>query len=252
MSLVDGRVEDGVGVVELRRPQRHNSLIPELLDDLLAAYRGVVAGGARAGVLAAAGRTFSTGGDLTGIRGAADRVGYSALLVGRLNETILEMAFGPIPMVAAVHGMVTGGSLGLVLACDHVVMGSTATIRPWYATVGFAPDGGWTALLPGVVGRRRAASLLYADATITADEALAWGLAHEVAETGAVLDRAMETARRIASGVPGAVGAIRRLTSADRAGVAARLEAERTAFLAQVGTAEATEGMDRFIRGESR
>ncbi|NIQ52921.1 MAG: enoyl-CoA hydratase/isomerase family protein, partial [Gammaproteobacteria bacterium] len=71
-------------------------------------------------------------------------------------EAILEIAFGPVPMVAAVHGVLTGGSLGLVLACDRVVLAAETTIRSWYATVGFAPDGGWTALLPGVIGRRRA------------------------------------------------------------------------------------------------
>ena len=251
MSLVRATVDGQVGILELQRPERHNSLIPELLEDLIAAHREIVEGGAAAGVLAAAGPTFSTGGDIGAIREASDRVGYSTELVGTLNQAILALAFGPIPMVAAVHGMVTGGSLGLVLACDHVVVGSTATIRSWYATVGFAPDGGWTALLPGIIGRRRAASVLLTDATITADEALAWGLAHEVVAGERVRDRALDVAARIAEGSPGAVDAIRRLTSADRAVVADSLEAERRAFLTQVVTKEATDGMEGFLRGES-
>jgi len=252
MSLVRATVDGSVGLLELRRPERHNSLIPELLEDLIAAHREIVDGGAVAGVLAAAGPTFSTGGDIGSIREASDRVGYSRELVGTLNQAILAMAFGPIPMVAAVHGMVTGGSLGLVLACDHVVLGSTATIRSWYATVGFAPDGGWTALLPGIIGSHRAAGILLSDATITADEALAWGVADEVVSADQVREWAMAAAERIAGGVPGSIAAIRRLTAANHDAVAARLEAERSAFLAQVVTREATDGMDRFLRGEAR
>jgi len=59
MSLVRATVDGSVGLLELRRPERHNSLIPELLEDLIAAHREIVDGGAVAGVLAAAGPTFS-------------------------------------------------------------------------------------------------------------------------------------------------------------------------------------------------
>jgi len=252
MSLVHASVDGRIGFIELRRPERHNSLIPELLQGLLSAHREVIGGGARVAVLAAAGPTFSTGGDVRAIREAPDRVGYSRVLVGLLNDVILAMAGGPIPVVAAVHGVTTGGSLGLLLACDHVVMGDRATIRPWYATIGFAPDGGWTALLPGVIGRRRAASVLLSDATITAAEALAWGLADEVVPGGRVRECAFDAARRIAMGHCGAGTAVRRLAGLDLAAAAERLEAEREAFLALVDTPEATAGMDRFLRGEFR
>lgn len=251
VSLVHASVDDPVGVLELQRPERHNSLVPEILEDLIAAHREVVDRGARVAVLAAAGPTFSTGGDITGIREATDRIEYSGTLVGLLNQAILEMAYGPIPMVAAVHGIVTGGSLGLVLACDHVVVASTATIRSWYATVGFAPDGGWTAMLPEIIGRRRVASVLLTDATISADDAVAWGIADTLVPAVQVRGRALADAARIAAGVPGTMTAIRRLAPESRTAVAGRLEAERSAFLAQVDTPEATEGMDRFLRGES-
>jgi 2-(1,2-epoxy-1,2-dihydrophenyl)acetyl-CoA isomerase len=252
MTLVTARVEHGIGVTELHRPARHNSLVPDLLVDLMTAHREIVDGGAIVGVLAAAGTTFSTGGDIEAIRNASDRVAYAGELVGRLNEAILAIAGGSIPMVAAVHGMVTGGSLGLVLACDHVVMGDRVTIRPWYPAVGFAPDGGWTAMLPAVIGRRRAASVLLTDATTTASEALAWGLADEVVPGDRVRDRAMEAAGRIAGGDPGTRETIRRLTSRDLDAVEDGLERERQEFLRLVDTPAATAGMDRFLRGELR
>lgn len=250
MSLVTATVEGPVGIIELNRAESHNTLVIDLLDDLLAAHREVAGHGAAAAVLAAAGKTFSLGGDIKGISGAGDRLAYSEELVGRLNEVILAIAGGPIPMVAAVHGMVTGGSIGLVLACDHVVMGSQVTMRPWYAAVGFAPDGGWSAMLPGIVGERRARSILLTDATISATEALDWGIADEVVPIERVHERAIAAAARMAGGKAGTRTAIRRLTGPDLEGLAERLEAERQAFLELVATDEATEGMDRFLRGE--
>jgi 2-(1,2-epoxy-1,2-dihydrophenyl)acetyl-CoA isomerase len=133
-----------------------------------------------------------------------------------------------------------------------VVAAADATFRPWYATVGFAPDGGWTALLPSVVGRSRAADVLLTDREITADEALEWGLAHQVVPAAEVPAAAQRVARRIASLRPGAVAAIRRLTAPSRDEVAAALEDERRAFVALVAGEEASAGLDAFLGGDSR
>ncbi|MCB2222720.1 MAG: enoyl-CoA hydratase/isomerase family protein [Actinobacteria bacterium] len=248
--MVAASVQGPVGLIELQRPERHNSLVPELLEDLLAAHREMADAGVGAAVLAAAGPTFSTGGDIKGIMGADDTVANAARLVGLLNEVILAMVGGPVPMVGAVHGVVTGGSIGLVLACDHVVMGSQVTMRPWYAAVGFAPDGGWTALLPERIGSLRARSILLTDATVSAAEALQWGIADEVVPAPRVRERALAAAARIAGGKAGTRAVIRRLAGPDLEALAARLEAERQAFLELVVGDEARDGMDRFLRGD--
>jgi len=251
MSMVRVASDGAVGTVTLARPERHNSLVPELLEEFLEAFRSLDDHPAvRCIVLAAEGTAFSTGGDIRGIREAPDRSAYAARLVGLLNEVILEISFAATPVVAAVHGMVTGGSLGFLVASDVVVLASHATIRPWYATVGFAPDGGWTALLPSLIGRQRAAEILLADSTITADQAVAWGLAGRVAPAADVPGVCREIAVRIASGKPAAAAAARRLLRGPRATMASALEEERLAFLDAVVGEEATAGMDAFLRGE--
>ncbi|HCR80727.1 MAG TPA: enoyl-CoA hydratase/isomerase family protein, partial [Alcanivorax sp.] len=100
--------------------------------------------------LDAEGRSFSTGGDVGGFYDTprAERHDYASRVVGTLNAVILDLLSLPLPTVAAVHGMVTGGSVGLVLACDIVVAGPRASFAPWYTRVGYSPDGGWTALMP--------------------------------------------------------------------------------------------------------
>ncbi|HEY5776542.1 MAG TPA: enoyl-CoA hydratase/isomerase family protein, partial [Xanthomonadales bacterium] len=143
-----------IALVSLNRPARHNALVPELLAELLQVLGDPVCQDAAVVVLRAEGRSFSTGGDLYGFRQQRETIGtYAYGLVGQLNEVILAIYAHPAAVVCSVHGQVTGGSLGLLLAADHVIMRRGASITPYYSVVGFSPDGGWTALLPDIIGR---------------------------------------------------------------------------------------------------
>ena len=242
------RHQDATTIISLNRPERSNSLVPELLTGLRSALVDVAASDARAVVLAAEGPVFSTGGDVWGFWEHRDNLeAYASDLVGTLNEVMLAMITLPQPIVTPVQGMVTGGSLGLVLASDVVLMSPGAIIRPWYGTVGFSPDGGWTALLPRIIGPRRAAGVLLSDDTISASDAVAWGLAYEVVPDQELLVAAMRYASVIEGLVPGAVGRAKRLLAGDAAEVATGLEAERMQFVEQVVTDEARSGMARFL-----
>jgi 2-(1,2-epoxy-1,2-dihydrophenyl)acetyl-CoA isomerase len=156
----------------------------------------------------------------------------------------------PQPIVAAVHGMVTGGSLGLVLASDVVLIARDATITPWYPVVGFSPDGGWTALLPDLIGRKRTGEVLLRNQSITADQAAAWGIAAEVTDQGSTMASAEACARDIAGMAGGAVAGAKRLLWRDHEQIAVALERERTAFVRQILTPEARKGMAAFLGRE--
>jgi 2-(1,2-epoxy-1,2-dihydrophenyl)acetyl-CoA isomerase len=253
MSLVQVEFDQGVARLVLCRTGMHNALVPELLEDLLAALARV--GGepdCRAVVLAAAGPAFSIGGDMRRFQRERGRPGsleaYSAGLVGKLNEAILALIDLPQPVVAAVHGLVTGGSIGLVLAADLVLLAPQVVFKAHYATVGFGPDGGWTALLGRLVGPRRAAAGLLLNRTIHAEEAVAWGLANEVVPAERLQESAMAAARRMADYPPGTLRAAKRLLWGDRAALAAALEAERAQFLELVAQPATIAGVDAFLR----
>jgi enoyl-CoA hydratase/carnithine racemase len=238
-----------VAVVVLNRPERHNSLIPELLQELLDRLGDVaVDADVRAVVLAAEGPSFSTGGDVSSFYDQGDEVpGYAAHIVGLLNDTILTMIDLPKPIVAAVHGMVTGGSLGLVLACDTVLVADEASFTPWYGVVGYSPDGGWTAMLPALIGHKRASELILRNHTITANESVTWGLATAVVPGIGIREEAVALAEEIAEMVPGSVRNAKALLWGDRDALEARLEDERARFVHQIATEEAREGMARFL-----
>ncbi|WP_317203566.1 enoyl-CoA hydratase/isomerase family protein [Janthinobacterium sp.] len=233
----------------LNRPARHNSLVPELLRALLAALDACEAdAGVGALVLAHAGPSFSTGGDVRAFHEQGERIGaYGAELVGLLNRAILRLAGYAKPVVAAVDGTVTGGALGLVLACDIVLVSARASFTPYYVDVGFSPDGGWTALLPGFIGAARARSVQLLNQRISAEQALAWGMAAKLVASIDMADQAAATARAVAAKVPGSVRRTRALLAPDQARLAEALELERSEFLQQVVSIEAQQGMQRFL-----
>ncbi|MBI5791241.1 MAG: enoyl-CoA hydratase/isomerase family protein [Rhodocyclales bacterium] len=250
MSLVRVERTDAVVRVVLSRGGMHNALVPELLDALLATLAELkVDATCRAVILAADGPAFSIGGDMRRFRRERDglRV-YGNGLVGQLNEAILSLIDLPQPVVAAVNGIVTGGSIGLVLATDIVLLSPQAAFKAHYATAGFGPDGGWTALVGRLAGRRRAASALLLNRTVRAEEALAWGLASEIVAADALAERAADAARKIAAYPCGTMRASKRLLWGDREQLAADLEAERERFVELVAAPEALAGVDAFLR----
>jgi 2-(1,2-epoxy-1,2-dihydrophenyl)acetyl-CoA isomerase len=246
--LVRRHDEGPVAVVTLARPERHNALVPELLDDLRATVDEVAGDGAvRALVLAADGPSYSTGGDVAEFakQDGDDLVAYARRIVGGLHAAILELLGLDIPVVPAVHGAVTGGSLGLVLAGDVVVAGPRASFAPWYVRVGFSPDGGWTALLPRRIGVGRAMSWQLANRTVDVRTAADWGLVDEIHDAPA--SRAVDVAAELARMRPGAVARTKQLLRHDLDAVRDRLDAELESFVEQIQTTEARDGMTDFL-----
>lgn len=250
-SLVHLSVVDGVARITLDRARRHNSLVPELVEALRAALARLAVAPPRLVILAGAGRSFSTGGDVAAFADEAieGRAAYAERLVGGLHAAILDLVALPCPVIGRLHGAVTGGSVGLILACDLVAMSRSAFFAPYYATVGFTPDGGWTALMEPRIGRARAAEILMLDRHVGADEALALGLVHALEEGDEVDARIAVWRERLLALSPESLAATKALLwSKDaRDALAERLDRERAAFVANIATPETERSMRTFL-----
>ncbi len=246
--LVRLDVDAAVATVTIDRAQRHNSLVPELLASLIGVFRKIdELPGIGAVVLRAVGPSFSTGGDIAAMAAAGETIGeYADTLVGHLNETIVAIIECEHPVIVAVDGQVTGGAIGLVLAADVVVVTERASFTPWYVDVGFSPDGGWTALLPALIGRNRALAVQLLNDTIDAQAAVAWGLAHTLTSRDRLDDTVADLARRICAKRAGSVRETRALLRP--ADYRARLDDERRRFVARITSDEARRGIDRFMK----
>lgn len=248
-ELVTLQVDHGVATLSLNRPERHNSLVPELLDGVRGALEEAERRqDVRVAVLRAEGASFSTGGDLQGFLEHWDQdiAAYADTVVGGLNRTILALRASPLPVVAAVHGWVTGGSLGLLLAADLVLIDDTARLAPFYCEVGFAPDGGWSALLPDRVGEGRALAAQLTNEIWKADELMTLGLAQQHVAKGHLDKAAGEVAGRIAGKAVTTIQATRAnrqtLTDWSRA-----LEVERSRFVETIQKPGVREGVEAFV-----
>lgn len=244
-------IADGVARITLNRPARHNSLVPALMADVNAALDTVEAADVFALVLAANGRSFSTGGDIAGFAAVprSQRRAYADALVGALHRAILRLLALPCPVIARVHGPVTGGSCGLVFAADLVAMAPPAFIASYYADVGFGPDGGWTALLPERIGAARAAEILLLNRTIGPEAAMELGLASVACEDEALdrqVDSWLDTLRGKDRGTLRAAKALL-MPPARLDAIRSGLERERARFLDLVDTPAAEAGMARFL-----
>jgi len=254
MDLVDAQVDDTHGQpcfrITLTGP-RANALTPALIDQLSQAFDTLEALRLPRAVLCG-GRNFSSGGDVAGFHQAA-RQGqardYADHLVPGLQRLVLRMLSMPIILVTAARGAVTGGAAGFLFAADRAVVAPDTFVQPYYSTVGFAPDGGWTAVLPERIGAGRATRWLLSDSRMTATDLLDTGLACAVdtapEKTAAALladldvDSALSIKRLIWDDV--------RLRQ-----VGDRLDAETACFRHLVGLPETHGKMARFLERRGR
>lgn len=245
-------IDGPVARLTLNRPERHNSLVPALIDSLLGHLREIATSReTRVLILQAEGRSFSTGGDVHGFFATprAERRAYAEKLVGGLNEAILALLDLTIPVIGRIHGPVTGGSLGFILACDLVAVTPQSFIQPYYTQVGFSPDGGWTALLPDRIGAAKAAEIQLLNRRIAADEAVQLGLATTQVAADQIDGAIADWIATLLDKRPSAVTRTKKLlrTADQRRRLKDALDAEAKSFVEQIDSEEADAGMARFL-----
>lgn len=206
-DVLDVRVEDGLAVVTLNRPDTMNALNLELkraLGKWLAQARYDAS--LRAVLLTGAGRAFCAGGDLKEMD--PDRPAQIARMRQDelLRTVFLPLARLPVPVVAAVNGHAHGGGLSLALACDIVLAAENAPMSLGFVQRGLAPDCGIAHFLPRLVGTARAKELLLTGRHFDAAEACSIGIVSEVLPSEGLIDRAFGLARELADGATIALG----------------------------------------------
>jgi 2-(1,2-epoxy-1,2-dihydrophenyl)acetyl-CoA isomerase len=251
LRVVGYHVDQGVATIRLNRPEAGNAIDLTLVEDFYeAVFRAAADPAVRAVLLCGAGRSLSTGGDLTTFAGLD-----GSELSGRLRHMVdlYHLALDRLtridpPVVCAVRGAAAGGGLGLLHVSDVVVAADDSKFALGYAAIGLASDGGNTWFLPRLVGLRRAQQLMLLGRRLTAAEALDWGLVTEVVPAAEVEDRARALALRLAAGPTQAFGRMKRLLrdswTADLPG---QLSAETTQMSEAGASADAAEGIAAFV-----
>jgi 2-(1,2-epoxy-1,2-dihydrophenyl)acetyl-CoA isomerase len=252
-SLATYDVSDGVAVVTMNRPDRLNTMVDEMLEDLLSALEEAAGDqDARAVILTGAGRAFCAGGDLSaGVGGGVGGNDSQATTTGRLRrymrtaQLLHEM---DKPTIAAVRGACAGAGLSLAAACDVRYAGQSAVFATAFINVGLSGDFGGTWTLSRILGAGRAREAYLLSPRIDAQRALDIGLVSEVIADDELDAHVRSVAQRLAHGPQTALRLIKaNLNDAERVSFAEALEGEAARHIACSRTEEAREATEAFL-----
>jgi 2-(1,2-epoxy-1,2-dihydrophenyl)acetyl-CoA isomerase len=256
------RVEDGVGIVTMNRPDRLNAVNWEMATRLLELFRDLRhRDEVRTIVLTGAGRGFCAGGDADWLSGTGDRVLPGLSDASRVMPRYQRKSpAGPFaeftrmivevdkPVIAAINGPAMGAGLAFALACDRRFGDAKARMCAAMVRLGFSPDCGITYFLPRVVSLSTALMMVETGRILDAAECHKVGLLDELVPEGEALNAALKYAKELAQGPSVAIDLARHciyksLTST----LDDILDYEAVAGTMSAATHDAREGTQSFI-----
>lgn len=244
------RVEDpGIAVITFNQPERLNGMTQPMKRDLVETLtQAQMDDAVRVIVFTGSGRAFSAGDDITGRpvpsegaqplmrdipAGHRDPAStYEGLRWLSQPLNVVVRALDKLT-IAAVNGIAVQTGFSLALSCDFRIASIAARMGSGTLRFGLMPDEGGHFLLVQMLGVAGAMDFLMRNRIVSAGEALALGLVHEVAAPDALEARALELARELAHGPQVAMRLLKRsIYNAAESGFAAALEdiAARTAI----------------------
>lgn len=206
------RVDAGIALLTLNRPDKLNALNYALIDRLMAMLDAIeIDDDVRAVILTGAGnRAFSAGADISeftqSVAAGPDVAVRDFVRRGQTMTARLE-AF-PKPIIAAVNGLAYGGGCEITEAVHLAVASDRALFAKPEINLAMPPTFGGTQRLPRLAGRKRALQLLLTGEPFTPAHALQIGLVNAVVPHAELLPAAHALAQRIVRHSPLAIAAV--------------------------------------------
>lgn len=203
MSIVEITREEGVLRIALNRPEKKNALSADLCNSLADAFDEAMADPAVGCILLEGrGDVFCAGMDLSDVSGPPEVMSSKTSIHERLFSVGQRSRK---PIVAAVAGPALGGGVGLLCNAHVVVASHGCNFGLTEIRIGMWPFIIWRCVVDAM-GERRATALALTGRIFSVNEALQWGLVHEVAPAFELDDRASATAHHLAESAPETVG----------------------------------------------
>ncbi|MEK6442502.1 enoyl-CoA hydratase/isomerase family protein [Pseudonocardia sp. T1-2H] len=194
-----------VGIVTIARPQVHNALRRKTYDELAELVQTSTA---RVLVITGEGRSFCSGDDVRELMNGGEE-NSAPRPAPRLTPAAGALLQTNIPVIAAVNGPAVGWGMEMALMADLRVAARRAKFGELFVKRGLCSDVAGIARLAQLVGRERAAELLFTGEVIDAERAERIGLVGRVVDDEQLMPAALQLARKIAANPPLAVAALK-------------------------------------------
>jgi 2-(1,2-epoxy-1,2-dihydrophenyl)acetyl-CoA isomerase len=239
--------DGAVAHIRFNRPKALNAINCAMADSFLRACTDIANDPAvRCVLVTGEGRAFMAGGDLAEMR--TDPETAAAALISGMHGGIGLLTRLKAPVVAAVHGAVAGGGLGLVLNCDFVIAAEGTRFSVAYPLIGASCDCSTSWSLPRLLGLRKAIELVLLGETFDAAEALQMNLVNRVFPASQLPIEATALVQRLVNGPTLALGMLKQLLRASlQNDIDTQLDAEAKGFLACAATSDFREGVEAFL-----
>lgn len=193
---------ENVGLIRINRPKAMNALNSTVMREMMDALRAFDAD-ANIGAMVITGneRAFAAGADIKEMKDASP---IEMLEMDNISLWDEIMAIKK-PIIAAVSGYCLGGGSELAMSCDMIVAAESAKFGQPEINLGVIPGAGGTQRLTRAVGKAIAMEMCLNNRTLSAAEALHYGLANRVVPEERYLEEALTLAQEIAVRAPLAV-----------------------------------------------
>ena len=235
-----------VAVVTLERAAKLNSLTPSMLDELEGIARYLEADHEiRIVVLTGAGaKAFCVGADINEWA-ALQPLDMWRRWVRRGHQVFDQWARLRLPVIAAINGHAFGGGLELAITADIRIAAVGAQFALPEASIGTCPGWSGSQRLVKLVGASNAKYLALSGTRVSAEDAVASGLVHEIEPAAKLVDRALCLARELATKAPVSMQLTKQLINA-AAGEDAAVTLEAIAGALAATTEDGAEGIRSF------
>jgi len=248
MSLILSQTEGQVLRLSLNRPDKFNSFNRAMALELQQHLdRAASDDNIRAVYLTGEGKAFCAGQDLAE---AIDEKGpgIKTIVYEHYNPIIKKLRNLEKPVICAVNGVAAGAGANIVLACDVIIAGNSASFIQAFSKIGLIPDSGGTFMLPRLVGFQRALALAMLGDKVSAADALQMGMIYKVAADDTLQTEAMQIAQTLANMPTKALGYTKKLFNQGLFNnLENQLEAEGLSQVEAAQTEDYKEGVKAFL-----
>lgn len=250
-KLVELERHGAVAWITINRPKAFNALNLQAMQELFDIANRISSDQTvRCAVLTGAGdKAFCAGGDVASF--AKDPDDVQRLLkemTAYLHSAVSRLAWMDAPLIGAINGVAAGAGLSMAACTDLAIAAQSARFTSAYTQIGLTPDGSSTYFVSRILGQRRAMEMFLTNRTLSADEALDWGLVNQVVADEKLRETVQQLAEKLANGPTKAHGGVKKLMHmALNDSMESQLERETRSIVQMSQTSDGLEGVKAFV-----